>query len=145
MVPEVSETHFPPHLLLVNVCSYVFGFLIGDQFYLFLHYYLQAIPTSQCPIAGKALYSRAIKFDPQNPNIIRASYFHTPLRSPQDYLKAWREAKRLSYRIEDANRNLNMVTMNVSPYSVFYPFLEQDRTLMKTTILLLAIVLGKFP
>ena len=114
---------------------------LDHEFYDYLKLYLQAIPSSECPLAGKAMYSHALNVDFEHEKIYGSHFrtFHTPLRSQQDYIRALREARRISSEMEQANKDFK-----VFPYSVFYPFFEQYMHIVKTAIFTLCMPLCKW-
>jgi hypothetical protein len=114
---------------------------LDHEFYHYLKLYLQAIPSSECPLAGKAMYSHAMSIDFEHEEIYGSHFrtFHTPLRSQQDYIRALHEARRISSEMEQANRDFE-----VFPYSVFYLFFEQYLHIVKTSFFTLCLPLCKW-
>ncbi|RPA81499.1 multidrug efflux transporter AcrB transmembrane domain-containing protein [Ascobolus immersus RN42] len=105
----------------------------GKEFLDYLKIWLQAPTGEECAIAGKAAYSHAIVPDYKR-NTINATHFrtsHTPLRSQDDFIKAYASARRIAKEI---SKNTGAP---VFPYSKFYIFFDQYANIKKLTVTLL--------
>jgi Niemann-Pick C1 protein len=110
----------------------------GDEFVRYLQKFLTAPTNEDCPLAGQASYGSAVVVDPDR-DTIRASHFrtmHSPLRSQQDFIKAYASARRIATDISTSTG------LDVFPYSVFYIFFDQYSTLISLTTALLGSALA---
>ena len=121
----------------------------GDEFLHYLEFWFQSIPTDDCPLGGAAVYKDAVVVENGE---IKASHFrtsHTNLNHQQDYISAYKAARRVSQEIESS------IGGHVFPYSVFYIFFDQYISIVSLTFTLLgsalaviclvtAILLGSF-
>ncbi|EAQ85260.1 hypothetical protein CHGG_09274 [Chaetomium globosum CBS 148.51] len=105
----------------------------GDEFVHYLERFLTAPTTEDCPLAGQASYGSAVVVDADH-TTIRASHFramHSPLRSQDDFIKAYASARRIA-------RDVSASTgLSVFPYSIFYVFFDQYATIVQLTAALL--------
>ena len=116
----------------------LYGMPEGVEFIDYLSRWIKAIPDDQCPVAGKAAYSNAIVID-QNHNTIPASHFrssHRPLKSQSDFIHAYASARRIADSISKQNN------IDVFPYSNFYIFFDQYRSIVRLAGTLLGSALG---
>ncbi len=110
-----------------------------------LQWFLLDVPGQDCPKAGKAAYSDAVRTS--NGSVVAHNFFafHTILKTSEDYYEAMRWARRLSDNISlTLNRNSTDSKdeqVNVFPYSVFYVFYEQYLTMVEDTATSLGISL----
>ncbi|KAL2194338.1 patched family-domain-containing protein [Corynascus similis CBS 632.67] len=105
----------------------------GAEFIRYLERFLTAPTNEDCPLAGQASYGSAVAVDSER-NTIRASHFrtmHSPLRSQDDFIKAYASARRIAHDIS-SNTGLS-----VFPYSVFYIFFDQYASIIRLTAALL--------
>lgn len=105
----------------------------GKEFLDYLKIWLQAPTGEECAIAGKAAYSHALVPDYERKTIL-ASHFrtsHTPLRSQDDFIKAYASARRIAKEI---SKNTGAP---VFPYSKFYIFFDQYANIKHLTVTLL--------
>ncbi|KAK3872829.1 hypothetical protein Pcinc_022085 [Petrolisthes cinctipes] len=106
-----------------------------STFYEYLPFFLQDIPTQDCPKGGHAAYGQAVALhnDTQGEESVTASYFmtyHTILKTSQDYYEALLWARQVSDNITQAiNAGGMEPAVEVFPYSVFYVFYEQYLTM----------------
>ncbi|KAI9765454.1 MAG: hypothetical protein M1840_007413 [Geoglossum simile] len=105
----------------------------GQEFIHYLEKWIEAPTGSECPIAGKAPYSKALVIDTED-KTIQASHFrtsHIPLRSQSDFIEAYASARRIARSITDRT------DAEVFPYSKFYIFFDQYASIAKLTATLL--------
>jgi Niemann-Pick C1 protein len=110
----------------------------GDEFVRYLEKFLTAPTNEDCPLAGQASYGSAVIVDPDR-DTIRASHFrtmHSPLRSQEDFIKAYASARRIATDISASTG------LDVFPYSVFYIFFDQYASLISLTTALLGSALA---
>ena len=110
----------------------------GEEFLHYLDFWLQSVPNDDCPLAGAAAYKDAVVVDPDL-KTIKASHFrtsHTNLNHQQDYIAAYKAARRISKEIQ------NSVGGTIFPYSVFYIFFDQYISFVPLTFTLLGSALG---
>ncbi|XP_042228595.1 NPC intracellular cholesterol transporter 1-like [Homarus americanus] len=124
----------------------------------YLPFFLEDVPSEDCPKAGHAAYGQAVNIitNPDNETSVGASYFmtyHTILKSSHDYYAALEWARDISQNITmTINKGLEQPQYEVFPYSVFYVFYEQYLTMWEdvlkslgislVTVLLVSIVLS---
>ena len=105
----------------------------GDEFVHYLKRFLSSPTNEDCPLAGQASYGSAVIVDSDR-DTIRASHFrtmHSPLRSQDDFIRAYAAARRIAH---DISTNTGL---SVFPYSVFYIFFDQYATIVSLTTTLL--------
>ncbi|KAK4155692.1 patched family-domain-containing protein [Chaetomidium leptoderma] len=110
----------------------------GDEFVGYLEKFLTSPTNEDCPLAGQASYGSAVVVDSDRATI-RASHFrtmHSPLRSQEDFIKAYASARRI------ANDVSASTGLSVFPYSVFYIFFDQYATIVSLTATLLGSAVG---
>ncbi|KAK4444690.1 Niemann-pick type C-related protein 1 [Podospora aff. communis PSN243] len=110
----------------------------GDEFIHYLDKFLKSPTTEICPLGGLASYGSAVVVDSER-DTISASHFrtaHSPLRSQDDFIKAYASARRISKAISDSTG------LDVFPYSVFYVFFDQYATIIPLTAALLGSAIG---
>ena len=111
-----------------------------------INWFLSDVPGVDCPKAGKAAYSDAVRTNSQNSVGANNFFaFHTVLKTSEDYYEAMRWARRLSNNISQMiNQDISdpNLQINVFPYSVFYVFYEQYLTMVEDTVTSLAISLS---
>lgn len=110
----------------------------GDEFIHYLTKFLRAPTNEDCPLAGQASYGSAVVVDSHR-DTIRASHFrtmHSPLRSQDDFIKAYASARRIA---ADASKATGL---SIFPYSVFYIFFDQYATIVRLTATLLVSALA---
>ncbi|KAL2256594.1 hypothetical protein VTK26DRAFT_1432 [Humicola hyalothermophila] len=110
----------------------------GDEFVHYLTKFLNSPTNEDCPLAGQASYGSAVVVDPDR-NTILASHFrtmHSPLRSQDDFIKAYASARRIA---ADASAATGL---SIFPYSLFYIFFDQYATIVRLTATLLASALA---
>ncbi|CDH09686.1 probable Niemann-Pick type C-related protein 1 [Zygosaccharomyces bailii ISA1307] len=104
----------------------------GKDFLEFMDIWINT-PSEPCPLGGKAPYSNAIAYDGKK---IEASSFrssHRPLTSQKDFILAYDDAIRITK---------SMKGLNVFAYSPFYIFFVQYKSLLSSTLKLLASALA---
>jgi Niemann-Pick C1 protein len=107
----------------------------GDEFLHYLDFWLQSVPNDDCPLGGAAAYKDAIVVV----NSTIKSHFrtsHTNLNHQEDYIAAYKAARRISNEIQDS------IGGSVFPYSIFYIFFDQYISLVPLTFTLLGSALG---
>ncbi|KAK5653323.1 hypothetical protein OQA88_9014 [Cercophora sp. LCS_1] len=105
----------------------------GDEFAKYLDKFLHSPTNDNCPLGGQASYGSAVVVDLER-DTVPASHFrtsHSPLRSQEDFIKAYASARRIANDIS-ANTGLE-----VFPYSVFYVFFDQYASIVSLTATLL--------
>lgn len=105
----------------------------GDEFVHYLKRFLSSPTNEDCPLAGQASYGSAVIVDSDR-DTIRASHFrtmHSPLRSQEDFIRAYASARRIAHDISASTG------LSVFPYSVFYIFFDQYATIISLTTTLL--------
>ncbi|KAI8854832.1 RNA polymerase Rpc34 subunit-domain-containing protein [Chytridium lagenaria] len=110
------------------------GFPEGPEFVKYIHFFLQSIPSQECPLGGAAAYSNAIVVDADEG--VTASHFrtyHTPLKSQKDLIGAYKSARRIAKDITEKTG------VTVFPYSIFYVFFEQYTTIIKQAVMVVFI------
>ncbi|KAH6843184.1 patched family-domain-containing protein [Chaetomium sp. MPI-CAGE-AT-0009] len=110
----------------------------GDEFVHYLERFLTAPTNEDCPLAGQASYGSAVVVDADH-TTIRASHFramHSPLRSQEDFIKAYASARRIAHDVSASTG------LSVFPYSVFYIFFDQYATIVQLTASLLGSAVG---
>ncbi|KAF2396934.1 niemann-pick C type protein family [Trichodelitschia bisporula] len=118
--------------------STLYGMPQGKEYVDYLTKWLNSPTTSECPLGGKASYGNAVVVD-TNRTTIPASHFrtsHTPLHSQEDFIAAYRSARRIADDISEATG------ASVFPYSKFYIFFDQYVSIVKLSIALLGSALG---
>lgn len=111
----------------------LYGMPEGPEFVQYAEKWIQSPTTESCPLGGKAPYSNALVIDPKHV-MTNASHFrtsHTPLRSQDDFIKAYASARRIANDIS-AKHNID-----VFPYSKFYIFFDQYASIVRLTAALL--------
>lgn len=103
--------HDPPYDANMN------GFPQGDEFMFYFNQWIQE-PSDPCPLGGKAPYGNSIS---RTESKIDASYFrtsHTPLRSQDDFIAAYRNSIRIVDEIKQLIPGLNIFSW--SPFYIFF-------------------------
>lgn len=125
---EICPPHFPPRRC--ETCykdgewDYdMSGFPEGDEFMKYFDIWINA-PSDPCPLGGKSPYSSAIVYN--DSNIITSTFRtgHSPLRSQEDYINAYKDAQRIVDELND---------LDVYAYSPFYIFFVQYSTIVSLT------------
>ncbi|KAG7662150.1 NCR1 [[Candida] subhashii] len=117
--------HDPPYDSSMN------GFPEGPEFMFYFNQWIQE-PSDPCPLGGKAPYGNTISRTSKN---IHASYFrtsHTPLKSQQDFINAYKGAVRVVDEIKGFINDLDIFV-----WSPFYIFFVQYHTIVNLTFELL--------
>ncbi|KAL6941854.1 hypothetical protein ACO0QE_003013 [Hanseniaspora vineae] len=110
------------------------GFPEGSEFMQYFDIWINTAPSDACPLGGEAPYSKSIRLS-NDSHSIKTSYFrsaHSPLRSQDDYIQAYKDAEFISSQFED---------LNMFAYSPIYIFFVQYASLVKLTLSLLAAAL----
>ncbi|KAJ1337968.1 Niemann-Pick C1 protein [Microdochium nivale] len=111
----------------------LYGMPEGDEFVHYVQKWLSSPTTEDCPLAGQAAYGQAVIVDAEKKSV-HASHFrtmHKPLRSQDDFIKAYLAARRIANDISESTG------MEVFPYSVFYVFFDQYANIVNLTVTLL--------
>lgn len=108
------------------------GFPEGQEFMEYFDAWIEA-PSDPCPLGGKAPYSSEVSLDHETNTIVASKFrsMHIPLRSQDDFIKAYAAARRISKEIEESTG------LDVYPYSNFYIYFAQYHTIIKDTLRLL--------
>ncbi|KAI3403231.2 NCR1 [Candida oxycetoniae] len=112
------------------------GFPQDKEFMFYFNQWIEE-PSDPCPLGGKAPYSTSIS---RSNSSIKASYFrtaHTPLRSQDDFIVAYKNSKRIVDEIKRFIPNLNIFS-----WSPFYIFFVQYQHLVSLTFWLLSAAIG---
>jgi Niemann-Pick C1 protein len=110
----------------------------GEEFIYYLQKWVEAPTGESCPLGGKASYGNALIIDDKK-KTIPASHFrssHTPLRSQDDFIKAYASARRISSDLTEKTG------IEVFPYSIFYIYFDQYAGIVKLTATLLGSALA---
>jgi Niemann-Pick C1 protein len=116
----------------------LYGMPEGTEYVDYLHKWLNSPTTADCPLGGSASYGDAVVVD-YNHTTIKASHFrtsHTPLHSQEDFISAYRSARRIAADISKEN------DISVFPYSKFYIFFDQYLSIVKLSATLLGSALA---
>ncbi|KAK6436640.1 niemann-Pick type C-related protein 1 [Oleoguttula sp. CCFEE 5521] len=98
----------------------------GEAFISQLSHWLNDTAVEDCPLAGAAAYSDAVRYNATSLTL-PATHFrtaHTPLRSQHDFIAAYASARRIA---NDISRENNI---EVFPYSKFYIFFDQYHSII---------------
>jgi Niemann-Pick C1 protein len=112
----------------------LYGMPEGNEYMTYLAKWLDAPTDEVCPLGGKASYGNAVVLD-ANRTTIAASHFrtsHTPLHSQNDFISAYRSARRIASSISEQNE------IDVFPYSKFYIFFDQYISIVRLSVTLLS-------
>lgn len=104
----------------------------GDEFMAYFNQWIES-PSDPCPLGGKAPYGAEIAVD-KDTNTIKASKFrsmHVPLRSQEDFIESYAQARRIAHDIHQSTG------IDVYPYSSFYIFFAQYKTIIADTLSLI--------
>lgn len=107
----------------------LYGMPEGEEFVHYVEKWIEAPTDASCPLGGKAPYSNALVIDPKHV-MTNASHFrtsHTPLRSQDDFIKAYKSARRISQDLSEEHN------IDVFPYSKFYIFFDQYLSIVQLT------------
>ncbi|TPX18801.1 uncharacterized protein E0L32_011480 [Thyridium curvatum] len=111
----------------------LYGMPVGDEFIHYVEKFLSAKTTDDCPLAGQAAYGQSVVVDEEKETIPASNFrtMHTPLRSQDDFIKAYASARRIAADISKSTG------ADVFPYSVFYIFFDQYASIVGLTASLL--------
>ncbi|KAK9559965.1 niemann-Pick type C- protein 1 [Aspergillus fumigatus] len=107
----------------------LYGMPTGDEFIHYLEKWIEAPTDASCPLGGKAPYTNALVIDSRR-LMTNASHFrtsHTPLRSQDDYIKAYISARRIADGISKEHG------IDVFPYSKPYIYFDQYVSIVQLT------------
>ncbi|GFF47563.1 niemann-Pick type C-related protein 1 [Aspergillus udagawae] len=107
----------------------LYGMPTGKEFVHYLEKWIEAPTDASCPLGGKAPYSNALVIDSKHV-MTNASHFrtsHTPLRSQDDFIKAYISARRIADGISKEHG------IDVFPYSKPYIFFDQYISIVQLT------------
>lgn len=112
------------------------GFPEGDEFMKYFNIWITS-PSDPCPLGGQAPYSSSISFTNESilSSVFRTS--HTPLRSQDDFIAAYKESLRITSELK-ASLNHD----KIFAYSPFYIFFVQYSTIIKLTFTLISVALA---
>lgn len=116
----------------------LYGMPEGEEFVDYLDRWIKSPTTDDCPLGGAAAYGNALVID-QKKKTIPATHFrtsHTPLRSQDDFIAAYSNARRIADTITEKTG------VEVFPYSIFYVFFDQYLSIVKLTTTLLLVALA---
>ncbi|KIW04293.1 uncharacterized protein PV09_04589 [Verruconis gallopava] len=126
-----NEACFEHRTPAYNISLY--GMPEGQEYVEYLKMWLVSPTDEECPLGGSASYGDAVVVD-YNRTTILASNFrtsHTPLRTQNDFISAYRSARRIAHDISVKN------DIDVFPYSKFYIFFDQYLSIVKLSATLL--------
>ncbi|KAI5962165.1 NCR1 [Candida pseudojiufengensis] len=106
------------------------GFPQGEEFMFYFNQWIQE-PSDPCPLGGKAPYSNSIS---RNSTNIKSSYFrtsHTPLRSQDEFISAYKNSIRIVEEIK------NYTGLDLFSWSPFYIFFVQYLNIISLTFTLI--------
>lgn len=105
------------------------GMPVGTEFIHYAGKWIEAPTVASCPLGGKAPYSNAVVIDEERTTIDASHYrtSHTALRSQNDFIQAYRAARRIA---DDISKEHNI---DVFPYSKFYIFFDQYLSIVQLT------------
>lgn len=105
------------------------GMPVGTEFIHYAEKWIEAPTVASCPLGGKAPYSNAVVIDEERTTIDASHYrtSHTALRSQEDFIQAYRAARRIA---DDISKEHNI---DVFPYSKFYIFFDQYISIVQLT------------
>lgn len=111
----------------------LYGMPEGEEFVNYLERWLQAPTDADCALGGKAPYSNALVIDDKSLTIPASNFrtAHTPLRSQQDFINAYKSARRIANDIREHTG------VDVFPYSKFYIFFDQYVSIVRLSTALL--------
>lgn len=109
----------------------------GAEFMTYFNAWIDA-PSDPCPLGGKAPYSSEIAVDPQTGAIVASKFrsMHVPLRSQDDFIDSYAAARRIATSIHESTG------IDVYPYSNFYIFFAQYKTIIGDTLALVGMALA---
>ncbi|KAI0465065.1 hypothetical protein LJB42_000283 [Komagataella kurtzmanii] len=109
----------------------------GEEFMKYFDIWIES-PSDPCPLGGKAPYSNSVFTDVNGTNVesfvFRTS--HVPLRSQDDFIKAYKESLRITNEVKEYTGIENLFA-----YSPFYIFFVQYASIVKLTFSLVAAAL----
>ncbi|KAI9827661.1 MAG: hypothetical protein M1826_006224 [Phylliscum demangeonii] len=106
----------------------------GADFFHYLSKWIRSPSNADCPLGGRAAYGNAVVIDNSNLTI-PASHFrtsHRPLKNQSDFIEAYASARRVADSISAKH------DIDVFPYSNFYIYFEQYRSIVRHTTGLLS-------
>ncbi|KAK2740526.1 hypothetical protein FQN55_008869 [Onygenales sp. PD_40] len=101
----------------------------GNEFIHYAEKWVRSPTDESCPLGGLAPYSNALVLDSTHVTT-NASHFrtsHTPLRSQEDFIKAYASARRIAKEVSTKHN------IDVFPYSKFYIFFDQYASIIRLT------------
>ncbi|CUM66398.1 uncharacterized protein PRCAT00004062001 [Priceomyces carsonii] len=119
--------HKPPY------SSTMEGLPTGKEFMFYFGNWIEQ-PSDPCPLGGKAPYGNSISVVDNN---IEASYFrtsHSPLRSQDDFINAYKNSLRIVEEVKKYNPGIDLFA-----FSPFYIFFVQYQNIVSLTFSLLAV------
>lgn len=111
----------------------------GEEFLYYAQKWLEASNTLQCPASGKVQFGNAVVIDNQTITV-PASHFrtaHRPLRTQDDFINSYADARRISKEISDQNGGID-----VFPYSKHYIFFDQYADIIRLSTALVGTALA---
>lgn len=106
----------------------------GREFIYYLQEWLLSPVSEDCPLAGEASYSSAIRIDQPATSLVASHVrsFHVPLRTQEDLINSYAAAKRISSDISKVSG------LEVYPYAVHYIYFDQYATIRTLTFKVIA-------
>lgn len=128
--PRLCETCYANHDPAWDVN--MSGMPEGKEFMHFFNEWINA-PSDPCPLGGKAPYSAELSVDFAGQNIAASKFriMHVPLRSQDDFIGAYKAARRIAKSITEATG------IETFPYSVFYIYFAQYITIVRDSFSLI--------
>lgn len=110
----------------------------GQRFVELLEPWLSAVPTGECPTAGRGAFTSALVVDTNHTNVPASHWrsFHTPLQSQDDLINSYAAARRIAKDISDRHK------IDIFPYSKHYVFFDQYRSIVHLAATLLSVAVA---
>lgn len=117
----------------------LYGMPEGTEFVRYVEKWLKQTPDENCPVAGQAAYGDAVVVNDKHTTIDASHFrtFHTALHSQNDFISAYKSARRISQDAMDRQPGLD-----IFPYSKFYIFFDQYISIVKLSAGLLGSAIG---
>lgn len=122
--------HDPPYNISMQ------GLPENDEFMFYFEKWIQE-PSDPCPLGGKAPYSNSISFTEDSINTFYLRTSHSPLRSQNDFITAFKNSLRIVKEIKSYHDN----EFEIFAFSPFYIFFVQYDSIISLTITLVVLAL----
>lgn len=111
---------------------------VGEEFYQYIKFFVEDIPSDACPKAGKAMFKDGIELRTVgNHTEIGATYYmtyHTVLKTSRDFYQALAVARHMAKEMTEFLRANSTSNVEVIPYSLVHVFFEQYLTMWPDTL-----------